>query len=153
MKKIKLTQGQFALVDDADYDRLNQHKWYAKKDRNGNFYAVQVPIYMARQILGLQDGDSRQADHINRSTLDNCQDNLRICTNQQNQMNRKSVPNSTSQFKGVSWDKATQKWRCQIALNKKKKHLGYWIMEEVAALAYDITATREFGEFAYLNFN
>jgi len=29
MKQIPLTKGQFALVDDADYDDLSQSKWHA----------------------------------------------------------------------------------------------------------------------------
>ena len=29
MKKIFLTQGQFTIVDDADYEWLNQFNWYA----------------------------------------------------------------------------------------------------------------------------
>ncbi len=40
-----------------------------------------------------------------------------------------------------------------IYLNGKLKHLGYWVMEEGAALRYDMVAIHEFGEFAVLNFN
>jgi len=29
MKEIPLTQGKVAIVDDKDYDELNQYKWWA----------------------------------------------------------------------------------------------------------------------------
>ena len=161
MKYISLTQGQFALVDDLYYDKLNQFRWCAKKERNGNFYAVrwslkngtQIKIRMHRQILGLGYKDPRQIDHINRNSLDNRIVNLRICTCQQNQHNRKSPANTTSKYKGVHWDSAKKKWRVQIIINGKSNYLGRYDDEEMAAMAYDLVARKAFGEFAYLNFS
>ena len=158
MKEILLTQNQVAIVDDADYEELSKYKWCAWKNRRGVFYAVRNTcgrkgrlISMSRQILGLQYGDSRQADHINHNTLDNGQDNLRICTNQQNQRNRKSRLNSTSKYKGVCWDKNAKKWQAGLRINKKTRHLGLFLSEKAAALAYNIAAKKYFGKFAYLN--
>ena len=161
MQQISLTQGQFALVDDIDYDKLNQFKWCVKKERNGNFYAVrwslengkQIKIRMSRQILGLEYRDPRQTDHINHITLDNCRDNLRVCTCLENQRNRRANSDSTSQFKGVHWDKQKKKWRAQITINGKSNYLGCYEDEEMAAMAYDLVARKVFGEFAYLNFS
>lgn len=160
MRQISLTQGQVALVDDADYDWLNQWKWAARKDHNENFYAVrsssvngkQYAIYMSRQVLGLEYGDKKETDHKNHNTLDNRRNNLRTCTHQENLMNQKSHLNSTSKFRGVYWDKLLGKWRAQIRKDGKVKHLGVFVLEELAALTYDMAAIREFGKFANLNF-
>ena len=160
MKQIKLTHGKVALVDDADYDWLNQWKWYASRNRD-TWYAKrdirlssgkQFSISMARQILGLESGDKKQADHINHNTLNNCRDNLRICTLRQNQRNQKPQRNAVSQFKGVSWYKSLGKWIARIGINKEKKYLGCFTKEKDAALAYDKAAIQEHGEFAHLNF-
>lgn len=160
MKQIPLTQGQFAIVDDADYDWLNQWKWAAHKHSSGYFYAMRNSlqkngkyhtVYMAREILGLKFGDPRQADHIEHHTLDNRRHNLRISTPQQNSMNQKSPQNTTSQFKGVHWHKQCEKWRAEIRINGKLKHLGLYVLETEAALAYNDAAKKYFGEFAYLN--
>ncbi len=79
MKRIPLTQGQFALVDDEDYDRLNQFKWHAVKAHR-SYYAVRTikdidgkckHIKMHREILGLVPNDGVFVDHINCVTLDN----------------------------------------------------------------------------------
>lgn len=161
MKQIPLTQGKVALVDDVDYEELSKYKWYANKHHSGNFYAVrQSPskkgkqhlIRMHRQILGLKFKDKCLGDHINHNTLDNRRDNLRICTQQQNEMNRKPNKNTSSQFKGVTWNKQRGKWMTRISINGVRKYLGYFALEELAALAYDMIAIREHGEFACLNF-
>ncbi len=161
MRKIPLTQGQVALVDDSDFEFLSQWKWHALKQRTGNFYAVRNSpwkkrkhflILMHREILGLKREDKRQGDHKDHNTLNNRLGNLRICTRQQNAMNQKSHSDSTSQFSGVSWYKSYKKWVASIRLAGKLKHLGYFSVEKNAALAYDMAAIREFGEFAHLNF-
>jgi hypothetical protein len=40
MKKIRLTQGKITLVDDKDFDYLNQWKWYAQKSHNTYYVGV-----------------------------------------------------------------------------------------------------------------
>ena len=162
MKEIPLTQGKVALVDDADYDWLNQWKWFAHKDNRGNFYAMrgspkkngkQHIIRMAREILELEYGDKRQADHIHHNTLDNQRDNIRIATPSQNSRNMKSRRNSSSKYKGVSWYKQYKKWVARIMINGGQKCLGYFAIEKEAARTYDRAAKKYFGEFAHLNFN
>lgn len=162
MKEIPLTQGKVALVDDADYDWLNQWKWCAYRDKkNGVWYAergtcidgIQKTFRMHREILGLKHGDPRQADHRNHNGLDNQGYNLRICTPQQNQRNQRIQKNKSSQFKGVSWDKQKKKWKAYCKIDNRQKTLGRFLIEEVAALCYDMTAIREYGEFAHLNFS
>lgn len=138
-KQIPLTQGQFAIVKDEDFDRLNRHKWCAwwNKDTK-SFYAVrhgktengkQYLIYMARVILGLKYGDKRQSDHINHITLDNRISNLRIVSHQQNHFNQKSP-------KGYCWDKARKKYQAEIGVNGKHIYLGRFHTTEEARSAY-----------------
>ena len=160
MKKIKLTQRQYAIVDDADYEELSKYKWHAHRRKTGIFYALRWSarkkgkrhlIQMSREILGLKKGDPRQADHVNHITLDNRRDNIRICTNQQNQQNQKPSLNTTSQYKGVYWCKQKKRWHARIKINRESKYLGLFTKEKYAAQAYNLAAKRHFGEFALLN--
>jgi hypothetical protein len=68
-------------------------------------------------------------------------------------MNRRSCSDVTSRFKGVFWNKKAKKWQAGVKVDGILKYLGLWEIEEVAALAYDMVAIREFGEFTDLNFN
>jgi hypothetical protein len=65
---------------------------------------------------------------------------------------RKRRDAETSKFKGVSWCSNVSKWRVQITVNKKNRHVGLYLDEEEAARAYDTAARELFGEFASTNF-
>lgn len=156
MKRIPLTQGKFAIIDNEDFEWLNQWKWYAIK-KNRIYYAgrkigkrpYQRNFYMHTQIMKTPIG--YETDHKNHNTLDNRKTNMRNCTHCQNLQNQKSNC-GMSKFKGVSWHKPCNKWRAYIKHNNKFIHLGLFINEIDAAKAYDQKAKELFGKFAYLNF-
>ncbi len=139
MKRIPLTQGQFAIVDDEDYVRLYQYKWRASWHKHTqSFYAVRKSktkngknhtISMAREILGLSRDDKRQADHIDHNTLDNRKSELRIVTRSGNQWNRKNP-------KGYYFHKANHKYLARIGLNGKGIYLGFFCKAKEAHNAY-----------------
>ena len=76
-----------------------------------------------------------QIDHINGVKDDNRIENLRECTHQQNQFNRKSY-GKTSPYKGVHWCKRDKRWVAQYKYKSKQYYVGYYETEEEAAEAY-----------------
>jgi HNH endonuclease/AP2 domain len=143
----------FALVDDADYAQLAQSKWHIDHGyATRKVYAAEGKYNLRMHNAIMIPLPGTQVDHVNHNKLDNQRANLRICTHKQNQYNRRSTLNRSSQFKGVSWSKRTQKWRADITLNGKHQYLGYFDIETDAAKVYDQTAKELFGDFAHLNF-
>ena len=158
MQLIKLTQGQFAKVDDEDYEWLSQWKWYALRHKE-TFYAMRNIIVNGRRTTQrmhqLIMGDNPlklDIDHIWGDGIDNQKHMLRFCTHQENVMNAKPRKNCSSKYKGVSWDKRSKIWESCIKINGKKIFLGYFIIEEDAARTYDAACIKYFGEFARPNF-
>lgn len=160
MKQIALTQGKFAEVDDEWHDYLMQWKWSAKCSKNGLVYYAQRGVWDGEKVNGIYmhslimwDNPLKlPVDHIDGNGLNDMYVNLRFCTNQENLMNRGSNKNSSSIYKGVSWDNTRQKWVAQISVNKMKIHLVRFENEIDAALQYDIWALDIYGKFARLNF-
>lgn len=158
-KEIPLSQGLVAIVDDEDFEWLNQWKWSAskqgKRPETTKYRAIRVvtkngkqrPILMHRALLGARREDI--VDHINGNPLDNRRENLRICTQQQNMFNGSAhVDGMTSEFKGVCWDKDRRKWRVAF----QGKYVGIFDNELVAAASYDEVALVHAGPYAKLNF-
>jgi len=168
MRTIDLTQNQVALVDDEDFEWVNQWKWYAmwqqgtqsfiaaRSIRNSNTKKRRT-IRMAREICGLKYGDKRVSDHKNHDTLDNQRYNLRKCTHQQNLQNHRknrtyNGKKCSSRYSGVAWHAFAKKWVVWIENNNKKIYLGLFTSEIEAAKKYDGKAKELFKEFANLNF-
>lgn len=109
----------YALVDDESYEYLNQFKWHL--DTYG--YAVRRKkaksgwIKMHREIMNFPE---LQVDHISRNRLDNRKSNLRLVTNAQNMQNNKGWSKSSSQYRGVSFDKKRNKWRATVMVDGKQ---------------------------------
>lgn len=170
MEKIDLTQGKVALIDDKNFERLNQDKWYANTYyaqrnitiRSKNIKSKREKIYMHREIiekkLNRKLRGNEEIHHINGNGLDNREKNLQVVTNSQHKMlgKKRQIYNNkitSSKHKGVSWNKRKKQWQVHITLNGKLKNLGYFNNEIDAALAYDKKAKELFGEFARLNFS
>ena len=159
MKTIALTQGKEAIIDDEDFEWLNQWKWYAYKAPH-TYYAGrcihgddhQIILPMHRFILGLEPGNKKHVDHVNQNGLDNRRENIRLCSKSQNGMNRGKQKNNISGYKGVSWHKKNKKWHAYININTKRIFLGLFDSKISAAKTYDKAAKKYFGEFACLNF-
>lgn len=140
MKTIPLTKGQFALVDDADFDWLSHWAWYAYKAPN-TFYACRTIkvegkkrcIWMHRLINDTPRG--LLTDHENGDGLDNQRANLRSATHQENMVNntrhrRLHMP------RGVSWHITKKRYYAQITFNRRNIFVGSFMSAEDASVAY-----------------
>jgi len=152
MKKIKLTQGKYAMVDDEDYFILKDIGWCAKKGKHG-FYAHawrnKGVITMHKFLINPPNGF--QVDHKDGNGLNNQRINLRVATGQMNQANQRLSKANTLGFKGVAKGHYIDKYISHIRVNKKLIHLGVFQTKEEAAKIYDEAAVRYFGEFARTN--
>jgi hypothetical protein len=163
MKTIPLTRGYVAQVDDADYERVSAHRWYARivRDNQGNALRIyaernvpdphtgrQITQAMHRFILSATD-PAIDVDHRDHVGLNNQRFNLRIATRAQNNQNRGLV-NGACGFKGVG-RLPSGRHRARIAVNDNRIHLGTFNTAEDAARAYDAAAVKHYGEFALTN--
>lgn len=90
----------------------------------------------------------RFIDHIDGDKTNNAIGNLRLATSAQNNQNSSRRKTSISGLKGVSWNKARQKWVAQISHNKQAKQLGYFEDKNEAYKAYCRAARDLHGDFA-----
>lgn len=154
MKRIPLSQGKFAIVDDDDFERCSQFKWHI----SGQRYVMRhirksdgsrTCQYLARFIMNEPDG--LEVDHRHGNKLDHRKSELRVCTHYQNCCNKRKYKNNTSGVKGVSWDNDALKWRARIRVNGKLIGLGRFDDIMDASDAYDVASPKYHGEFGRIN--
>jgi hypothetical protein len=162
MRSMPLTKGKHALVDDSDFETLNQWQWRAQRARAGSnkFYAVRSGptnngkrsvVWMHVQIMEAQLKDGQRPDHVDGNGLNNQRHNLRPSTHRQNCQNKRTSGCNKSGYKGVSWKKRNNKWCAQIKSDGKVLHLGLFASPVDAARAYDAAAIKHFGQYAVTN--
>jgi hypothetical protein len=144
MKRIKLTQGQVAIVDDRDFESLSKFKWFATWCSNTrSFYALRAvriekgrasTLSMHRILMGLGRGDKRHVDHANGVTLDNRRSNLRIVTIRQNNQNTRK--HRAGRLVGATFHKQANRWMAQIGIDGKQIYLGLFPTEQAAHEKY-----------------
>lgn len=171
MKQIPLTQGKFALVDDEDYEFLMQWKWQAHNDLPKKYRGNEIDrwyvwrsqwnkqtkqqdiIRMHRLIMSAPK--DKIVDHIDGNGLNNVRTNLRLCTQAENNRNRRKFVCSSnrSKFKGVTFEKRSNRspWKARIKVNGKDLYLGHFASQSDAARAYNIAAMKYHGIYANLN--
>ena len=159
---IPLTQGQWAVVDAADYDWLMQWKWQAQWNRAaGYYYATRQEwigngkrqhVGMHRQILGLKQGDERQGHHKSHNTLDNRRGNLDVVSQAENKKSKRRYVSNLTGHKGV--DEKKGRYRVRIQSGGKFINLGSFPLTieglQVASEVYQRASDRLFGEFSFL---
>ena len=141
---------QIALVDDNDFENVNQYRWgvksYKLKDDVNKFYAQcgKLKLLMHQFILK-KAKKGCVIDHINGNSLDNRQNNLREATQTQQAQNK----SSKNEYKGVSWQESNKKYQCHALGN----YIGLFDDEKSAAIEYDKYIIRNLGfEGSRLNF-
>lgn len=152
MRRLRLSSGRYAFVDDADYEFLRaRYRWDEYRvQRNRTSYAMasirfdgrKTTVKMHRILLDAKPGQI--VDHIDQNGLNNQKSNLRFTTASRNKRNAPKYRTSggvrpASRFKGVGWDpssNARKPWRARIRVNCKLRCLGRYSTEWEAALAY-----------------
>lgn len=163
-KEIILTKGMVAIVDDEDFDYLNNWKWhYNKTPHSKTGYAMRTSYENGKKTIRMhrllfeyykQDIDG-EIDHIDRDGLNNQKSNLRHCSRSENIRNVSSW--GGCKYKGVSFykriinNKTYEYYRARIQVNKKSILIGLFKDEIEAAKEYNKAAKKYFGEFANLN--
>ena len=95
--------------------------------------------------------ENPKVDHIDNNPSNNNVKNLRWATSNENKFNQGKYNNNKSGFRGVSFHKPLNKYRAEIKINGKKKHLGYYETPEEASEKYEIKAKEIHGDFYYKN--
>ena len=117
---------------------------YRKTSIFGDRYKVHRIIWL------MQTGDwpKGEVDHIDGDGLNNKWSNLRDVTHSQNLMNAAVRSDSTSGYKGVSYDRSRDRWYAYINLDGKRKMLGRYKTKQEAVDARLKAEQQFFGEFA-----
>jgi hypothetical protein len=143
MQQIPLTQGQFALVDDADYPLLADFKWCYRGERDSLGYAVRhIKIdgknrlcYLHRSLMEPKPG--QEVIFLNHDCLDCRRANLKVVSKEEARRHHRVRSDSETGIKGVRYNPDKGVWNAYVCRNGITQSLGIFHHEEDAAYAYE----------------
>ena len=159
----------FCVIDTEDLQRLIEFDmtWFPHFNYSNKKYYIHANINLVKGkgnkyknstislqtfLVGTRTGSKKIrviVDHIDHDTFNNRKENLRIITNQENSVYRKSKnSNNKSGFRNVSWDGSG--WSVQLQVEGKNTTLKRFKknqLEEAGAYAEEMRQ-KYYGEFA-----
>lgn len=115
----------------------------AGSDNGKGYFQIKIDqkMYLLHRMIWLWHGKElpEQLDHIDRNPRNNKIENLRAVTASQNQWNTKKSDG------GVSFHKASNKWRARIKIHKKEIYLGVFEDFEQAQQVREEAARKRWG--------
>jgi len=136
-----------SLIDIEDVEKVKDLFWRLRFD-GSNYYVEHCRrkgrIHLHRLLIDCPD--DKVVDHIDHNGLNNKKENLRICTHQQNCLNKKLSNKNKHGKVGVHQDSRSKRYYAMMSVNGETKHGGYYATLEEAIIA------REKLEAMYLDF-
>lgn len=148
--------GEF-IIDKEDISKVKYKKWRLSHGRvvTGNNTKKHPTKHLSHIILNIDSTDyEHKIDHFDGNPLNNRKNNLRVCNQHENTLNKARVSNNTSGFIGVSKDKRANRtacWGAEIRFHNKRTHIGSYKYIEEAVYARYIAECILFKEFRNTN--
>ena len=152
------TRGKIARISPHRVEELSRWRWQASKDANGNFYihrwatdesGNRYRLHLARQILGMERSDKREADHADMDPLNNLDENLRPLPRKHHMYNRRVRSDNRTGVKGVFFNgrKTGEIYSSKITYEGITVQLGSSSTIEGAAKKYADAVVKYHGKF------
>lgn len=116
--------GNFTLIDTEDIDVISKYYW--RKQKSG-YWVSKGRITLHRYIMNCPKG--MNVDHVHHNTNDHRKSELRVCTAQENQFNKKPKPRKQNLPTGV-YETPYHKFRASIRTKDVQKHKNFDTLEE-----------------------
>ena len=150
VKVIKAFNGESLLLDDEDYDRLNQFKWSITADGYATNRIYGETTYLHHSVLG-NPPKNNVVHHKDGDKLNNQKSNLEFVTRSIHKLNHPRKPGKSGYY-GVYAASDGSGWQAKMKFNGIRYYLGTFNTKEAAAKAHDKKAIELHGTYANLNF-
>ena len=156
MKKIFLPHGKYTIVDDEDFEWLNQWKWHCRGGYACRTINIKTDsgrrttkyISMHREILGV--AGRSEVDHRDLDKLNNTKSNLRVSSRSENMMNQGVRKDNRSGYKGIRQTKY-KTFEVRVCSKGKSIQVGTFRKLEDAIIAHSNAVKIYHGEFSRPN--